>query len=288
MSKLRIDLHAHSNASDGTESPSELVKQANDAGIDVVAITDHDTLAGWGEAITAANYRGTNLIPGLELSTAIQGRSVHIVSYLVDPEFEPLQQELETIRMARFNRAQVIIENLQSQYDIVWEQVLLHAPPGAVVGRPHIADTLVELGYASDRSAAFHEILHPDFGFTIPLYAPDPVRGISLIRDAGGVPVLAHPAANRFGRTIPQSDLARLVDAGLFGLEIEHPENFDIGKKRLYEMAQYFGLAVTGSSDWHGTGKTNRFGDGLTEQPVLDQILREGNTDQAILNTYRG
>ncbi|MGB3413152.1 MAG: PHP domain-containing protein, partial [Microbacteriaceae bacterium] len=229
---LRIDLHSHSSVSDGTETPSELVRQAQDAGLDIVAITDHDTSDGWAEASQTAHELGMGLVPGLELSTQNNGRSIHIVSYLVDPLHAELQEELLKIRGERVLRAKTIVDNISQDYDFAWELVAEQAPPGTTVGRPHIADALVKAGFSEDRSAAFREILHPSRGYTIPTYAPEPWAGIELIRRAGGVPVLAHPGTST--RTIiPKEALAKLVDAGLFGLEIEHPENLDERKVQL-------------------------------------------------------
>lgn len=279
-------MHAHSSASDGTESPAQLVQQAQEADLDIVAITDHDTFAGWEEARAKADESGMGLIPGVEMSTQHEGKSIHIVSYLPDPHDVALNAELETIRKARKSRAKVIVENLSADFDISWYEVEKHTPEGAVVGRPHIADTLVTLGYAADRSRAFHEILHPKFGYTIPLYAPSPIHGIELIRAAGGVPVLAHPATNRHGHVIPERYLLELLDAGLFGLEIDHPENLPEGKRKLLTLAKKHNIPITGSSDWHGFGKENRFGDGLTERAVLEEILGQGHEKFAVLNSH--
>lgn len=275
-------MHAHSSVSDGTEPPYELVRLAQQAGLDIVAITDHDTVAGWKEATEAAHELGMGLVPGLELSTK-RLHSVHIVSYLVDPEDIALNEELEHIRTGRVSRARTIVENIGTDYDFTWEQVAEFATPGSTVGRPHIADALVKAGYAHDRTQAFAEILHPSKGYTIPIYAPSPTQGIELIRRAGGVPVLAHPGTSRNFGIIPKEELAKLVDAGLFGLEINHPENLDHNRAGLLEYAKYFNLEITGSSDWHGTGKVNRLGEQTTEPQVLNRILEQGHAEFAIL-----
>ncbi|MGB3413148.1 MAG: phosphatase, partial [Microbacteriaceae bacterium] len=241
-----------------------------------------DTSDGWAEASQTAHELGMGLVPGLELSTQNNGRSIHIVSYLVDPLHAELQEELLKIRGERVLRAKTIVDNIAQDYDFAWELVAEQAPPGTTVGRPHIADALVKAGFSEDRSAAFREILHPSRGYTIPTYAPEPWAGTELIRRAGGVPVLAHPGTST--RTIiPKEALAKLVDAGLFGLEIEHPENLDERKVQLYELAKYFNLAVTGSSDWHGTGKVNRLGERTTDPAVFELLMAEASGSQAIL-----
>jgi predicted metal-dependent phosphoesterase TrpH len=168
-----------------------------------------------------------------------------------------------------------MVRHISQDYDITWDDVMDQATDGATVGRPHIADALVARGLAPDRSAAFAGILHWRAGYYIPHYAPDPLTGVRLIRGAGGVPVLAHPATGGRGRVIPEDRLARLVNAGLFGLEIDHRENTDDGKLRLHELATRFGLVITGSSDYHGSGKPNRLGENATEPEVLDRIIEE-------------
>lgn len=272
----KIDLHAHSSVSDGTESPAELVRQAQEAGLDVVAITDHDTTDGWDEALKTAADIGMTLVPGIELSTRHHGVSVHIVSYLPNPHDPDLLRELAEIQGSRSSRAERIVNNLSEDFPITWAELLASVPAGSTIGRPHIADFLIAKGVAENRGTIFDDILHPKHGYTVPYHAPLPPEGIALIRKAGGVPVLAHPAAARTRGTIPKEVLAELVDAGLFGLEIEHPENREELKPVLYDYANYFGLQVTGSSDWHGTGKENRLGDGLTKREVLEKILEEG------------
>jgi predicted metal-dependent phosphoesterase TrpH len=270
-----VDLHTHSSVSDGTETPGELVRAAAVAGLGTVAITDHDSTAGWLDAAATSVEVGVTVIPGMELSTRIEFASVHMLGYLFDPANEALVAETERIRTGRLKRAEDMVRHISQDYDITWDDVMDQATDGATVGRPHIADALVARGLAPDRSAAFAGILHWRAGYYIPHYAPDPLTGVRLIRGAGGVPVLAHPATGGRGRVIPEDRLARLVNAGLFGLEIDHRENTDDGKLRLHELATRFGLAITGSSDYHGSGKPNRLGENTTEPEVLDRIIEE-------------
>lgn len=271
-----IDLHTHSTISDGTESPAELMRSALAAGLGTVALTDHDSTAGWQEAFAAAEGTGLTVIPGMELSTQRGGKSVHMLAYLVDPEHAGLREETLRIRESRLTRAESIVARLAADFEISWADVVAQTSHGATVGRPHIADALVERGIVADRNAAFRDILHPKFGYYQPHYAPEPPIAIALIRAAGGVPVLAHPGTRGVESVISEENLAALVDAGLFGLEIDHPENSPEAIPRLRELATRFGLATTGSSDYHGEGKINRLGDRVTDPEVLERILSEG------------
>ncbi|RLP76451.1 PHP domain-containing protein [Mycetocola tolaasinivorans] len=269
------DLHTHSRVSDGTESPAELVRAAAAAGLGTVALTDHDTTAGWPEAMVAAPEVGVNLIPGMELSTRHHGMSVHMLAYLFDPTNPEIMAETERIRVARKTRAAEIVQNIGVDYAITWEDVLEQTTPGASIGRPHIADALVARGFSTDRSAAFATILHPRSGYIIPLYAPDPLVAIRMIRAAGGVPVIAHPATGTRGRLMPESVVAEMAEAGLFGMEIDHRENTPEGKEWLRELASRYDLALTGSSDYHGAGKPNRLGENTTAPDVVEAIVAE-------------
>ncbi|MCX7521940.1 PHP domain-containing protein [Microbacterium sp. STN6] len=280
MAELRafagpIDLHTHSAVSDGTETPGDLVRSAARSGLGTVALTDHDTTAGWGDGASAARDASVTFIGGMELSTRMGHASVHMLGYLFDPADAALAAETERIRRARRERAQAMVEIIGRDYDLSWDDVLAQTIEGGTVGRPHIADALVARGHAPDRSAAFAGILHWRSGYYVPHYAPDPLTGVRLIRAAGGVPVLAHPATGPLERIVPEATLARLVDAGLFGLEIEHRLNTPAGKERLRELAARFGLAVTGSSDYHGQGKPNLLGENTTVPAVLERIIAE-------------
>ncbi|WP_396290434.1 PHP domain-containing protein [Curtobacterium sp. KT1] len=270
-----IDLHAHSSVSDGTERPAELVRAAAAAGLDAVALTDHDTTAGWADASESARALPLTLLPGLELSTRIGFRSVHVLGYLVDPQDPGLVEETDRIRDGRLSRAHRMVDRIGADHPITWADVLAQASPGATIGRPHIADALVARGLESDRSAAFRGILHPASGYYEPHEAPSPLRGVELIRQAGGVPVIAHPAASSRGIVIDEPMLRDLVDAGLGGLEVDHRENLAHGKRTLLDWASRYGLFVTGSSDYHGTGKPNRLGEHRTARAAFDTILSE-------------
>ncbi|MEA9985893.1 PHP domain-containing protein [Subtercola sp. RTI3] len=268
-----IDLHTHSSASDGTETPYEVVVAAKRAGLAALALTDHDSTAGWASASQAARDSELTLIPGMELSTRQGHASVHLLSYLFDPLNADLLAETTTIRDARLKRAEQIVARIGADYDLTWADVLAHTSEGATVGRPHIADALVAKGLAATRSQAFEGILHWRAGYFQPHYAPTPLRGVELVVAAGGVPVLAHPGAGGRDRVIPETALRELVDAGLFGLEIDHRQNTPDGRERLHELATLFGLQITGSSDYHGEGKPNRLGENTTRPEVLAALI---------------
>ncbi|MGX5695937.1 PHP domain-containing protein [Agromyces soli] len=280
---LEADLHVHSTVSDGTEAPARLLEQAAAAGLAAIALTDHDSTAGWADAAAAVPATGVALIPGMELSTRQGWTSVHLLGYLVDPDDEALVAETAHIRESRLARAETIVRRISRDYTLTWDDVLAHSAEGATIGRPHIADALVARGHAVDRSAAFEGILHPSRGYAEPHYAPDPLTGVRLIREAGGVPVLAHPGTRGAERVLPEATIGALVAAGLFGLEVDHPENRADALPRLRALAERHGLAVTGSSDYHGSGKPNRLGQCRTAAEVVARIVAEGRGSAPVL-----
>lgn len=262
--------------SDGTETPAQLVAAAVAAGLGAVAITDHDSSAGWSEAFAAAEGTGLTVIPGMELSTFFGWKSVHLLAYLFDPTNAALVAETTKIRDARLKRAENIVLRIAADYDFTWLDVLAQTTVGATVGRPHIADALVARGYVATRSAAFESILHPRAGYFEPHYAPDPLVAIKLVVAAGGVPVLAHPGTRGREEVIPEHKLAKLAEAGLFGVEVDHRDNTPSGKERLRELAATYGLQMTGSSDYHGAGKPNRLAENSTRPEVLERLIERG------------
>jgi 3',5'-nucleoside bisphosphate phosphatase len=270
-----IDLHTHSFASDGTDSPSALMAAAGDAGLQVVALTDHDTIGGWDDA-AAAVPDGLTLVRGAEISCGSGGISLHLLAYLFDPTDKPLQKELSLAFDDRVPRAKEIVRLLgEAGHPITWQDVLDRTEPDATVGRPHIADALVERGIVADRSAAFADLLHNDSPFYVKHYAVDPVDAVRLVRAAGGVPVFAHPGASRRGRTVGDELIVALAEAGLAGLEVDHRDNPPEAQAHLRGLAAELGLLVTGASDFHGDGKPNRLGENTTSPEVFEALVAQ-------------
>jgi predicted metal-dependent phosphoesterase TrpH len=280
---VRIDLHAHSNVSDGTQPPADVIASAAEAALDVVALTDHDSTDGWTEAAAAARERGVALVPGMEISCRTsEGISVHLLSYLHDPDHPGLLEEITKAKDARFTRAERMVSLLAEDYPLSWDDVIHHVAPGATLGRPHIADALVAAGVVADRSEAFDTILTSRSRYWVQHYAPDPAYAVELVRDAGGVPVFAHPVASSRGRIVGDKTYREMIDAGLAGLEIDHRDNPEEGRVFLRRLAQRHGLLVTGSSDYHGAGKPNLLGENLTAPEVLARIEELGTGSSVV------
>ncbi|MBW8736175.1 MAG: PHP domain-containing protein [Streptomyces turgidiscabies] len=271
---MRIDLHCHSTASDGTDTPAELVRNAAAAGLDVVALTDHDTTRGYAEAI-AALPAGLTLVTGAELSCRLDGISMHMLAYLFDPEEPALFAERELVRDDRVPRAQGMVAKLQELgVPITWEQVARIAGDGSV-GRPHVATALVELGVVPTVNDAFTGSWLADGARAyVPKHETDPFEALRLIKGAGGVAVFAHPAASKRGRTVPESVIAELAAAGLDGIEVDHMDHEPATRARLRGLATELGLLGTGSSDYHGSRKTCVLGEYTTDPEVYAEITR--------------
>lgn len=279
---VRIDLHTHSRESDGTDAPAQVVADAAAAGLDVVALTDHDTTSGWDEAGAAALRHGVALVRGTEVSARSGGVSVHVLSYLHDPAHPALLAEMDRTRDARRSRARRMAELLSEDYPVTWEDVLAQTVPGTTIGRPHLADALVAAGVVADRSAAFATILRPGSGYYVPHHAPEAVATVRAVRAAGGVPVFAHPAAAVRGRVVPDTTIEAMAEAGLAGLEADHRDHTPDQRAHLRDLARALGLLVTGSSDYHGAGKPNRLGENTTAPGALESIEEQG-----VLNVIR-
>lgn len=268
---MRVDLHTHSTASDGTLSPAELVAAAADSGLDVIGLTDHDTTAGWQPA-SAALPAGLTLLPGAELSCRWSGISLHLLAYLFDPRFAPLADELTRIRQARLHRAERIVERLRADgIDVTWSEVLEYAA-GGTVGRPHVAQALIRRGLVTTTAEAFQPHWLGE-RYRLPKAELDVFDALRLVRAAGGVAVFAHPRATRRGRIVPDELIAALAAEGLFGLETDHPDHTEAERRHVRAVAADLGLAVTGSSDFHGRHKTTRLGDNTTSAEVYERLL---------------
>jgi len=268
---VRIDLHVHSNASDGTDPPAEVVRRAAAAGLDVVALTDHDTVAGLDEARRALPP-GLTLVPGMELSCLMNGQSVHMLAYLFDPADPALRAETDLIRDDRIHRAKAMVGKLRELgAPVTWEQVSRIAD-GAVVGRPHIARAMAEAGVVPAPADAFTGEWIGDGGRAhVGRYAPDPARAVTLVRAAGGLPVLAHPRSP--GYEISDEVIAGLAAVGLAGVEVFHPDHDDSERKRLTALATALGLAATGGSDDHGSFNASGLGSELTPPAEYERLL---------------
>ena len=249
---FRADLHSHSDASDGTTPPADVMRRAAAAGLDVIALTDHDTVAGHAAAV-AALPPGLILLPGMELSCRLAGHSVHMLAYLFDPDNAELAAETAAIRESRVSRARAMVIRLaELGAPVTWEQVTEIAG-GGVVGRPHVARALAAAGVVATPADAFTpEWIGPGGRAHVTRYAPDPSRAIALVRAAGGVTVLAHPRGSNRGWQLPDDVIAGLAAAGLTGLEIDHPQQDEEQRARLRELAAALDLVPSGGSDDHG------------------------------------
>lgn len=275
---MRIDLHTHSTWSDGTDSPAELVAAAVAAGLDVIALTDHDVMSGWGEAGRAGLDHGLTVVPGIEISCSIERISVHLLAYFPDPDHPALVAELTRARDSRSSRLRRMTELIAADgYPIDHAQVQARAAPGATLGRPHLADALVAAGVVPDRSAAFADLLASNGPYYVTHYALDPVHAVEVVTESGGVPVMAHPFASARGRVVTDRVIEQMTEAGLFGLEAHHRDHTAAGRRHALELAGRLGLQVTGSSDYHGTGKPNRPGEHTTAPDVFEAILERGS-----------
>lgn len=270
---MRIDLHTHSTASDGTDTPAELVRNAAAAGLDVVALTDHDTVGGYAEAAAALDGTALTLVTGAELSCRTGGISMHMLAYLFDPAEPQLFEARELVRDGRVPRARGMIDKLQALgVPVTWERVRRIAGDGSV-GRPHIASAMVELGVVPSVSDAFtEEWLANDGRAYVGKQEFDPFEAVRLVKAAGGVTVFAHPGAHKRGETVPDEVVARLAAAGLDGLEVDHVDQDGPTRARLRGLAADLGLLATGSSDYHGSRKSVALGECVTSPEVFAEI----------------
>jgi predicted metal-dependent phosphoesterase TrpH len=277
---MLIDLHTHSSVSDGTESPAELLATARAAGLDVIALTDHDTTAGWSLA-EAARPPGLTVVPGMELSCRWfpddqPPISVHLLGYLFDPTHPGFAAERVRLRDERLWRGERIVAALAAAgHPVVWERIVERSE-GGVVGRPHIARALVEAGAADSVDHAFATLLHHRSPFYVTKADTDVREGIALIRAAGGVPVFAHGLATKRGRIVGDDAIVAMAEAGLLGLEVDHPDHSADERAHLRGLAGELGLITTGSSDYHGTNKPTPIAACTTDPDQFEAILAAG------------
>jgi len=272
---VRADLHCHSTASDGTCPPAEVMRRARAAGLDVIALTDHDTVAGHEEARQALP-QGLTLLPGMELSCRLDGHSVHMLGYLFDPAHRELAAECAKIIQSRVDRARAMVGRLaELGVPVTWEQVSALAV-GGVVGRPHIARAMVEAGAIESPGQAFGpDWIGPGGRAHVARYALDPAHAVALIRDAGGVAVLAHPRVASRGWTVPDDVIARLADAGLSGIEVQHPDQDRAQRMKLQALADRLGLVASGGSDDHGELTGYRIGSDTIAADAYERLISQ-------------
>ena len=271
---MRADLHVHSNASDGTDSPAEVMRRAALAGLDAVALTDHDTVAGHAQA-RQARPDALTLVPGMELSGRLDGHSLHLLAYLFDPRHPELAEQTQAIRDDRELRARAMVRALTDLgIAISWEQVAAIAGTG-VVGRPHIARALVASGAIAEPGQAFtRDWIGAGGRAYVERYALDPVRAIRLVRAAGGVTVLAHPRAGR-DWVVSDEQIAALAAAGLAGVEVFHPDQPESQRASLLGLSRDLGLVATGGSDDHGRLTGHRIGCEVTAADAYDALVSQ-------------
>ena len=278
-----IDLHTHTTCSDGTDRPRDLVNKAIVQGLEVLGIADHDTTSGWKEAAQA--LRGSlKLALGAEISClTTDGVSVHMLGMLFDPNHEEMQQVLEETRDGRLPRMRKMIEKMHAEgMDISIEDVEKAMPVGATMGRPHLADALVAKKIVKSRDEAFIDLLHNDSRFYVSHAAPTPVEAVALIRRAGGVAVIAHPFASHRGQILKPDDFADLVAAGLNGIEVDHRDQNPDERAMLRVIAQELDLVVTGSSDYHGTGKMNLLAENHTSREQWQKLESQADARRVV------
>ena len=274
---MRIDLHAHTTASDGTDPPVEMIRAAAAARLDVVAITDHDSTAGWDEAF-AARPAGLTIVPGVEFSCVhhdAEGRriSLHLLAYLMDRDDPAISAEWARLRDSRRTRAETMVGRLAADgFPISWPQVQAFARGGSV-GRPHIGRALVDSGVAPDVQTAFDQLLSSRQPYYVRKADTDVFEALRLVREAGGLPVFAHPIAHRRGPVVSDDVIAEMAEAGLVGLEVDHPDHDPDDREHAARLARDLGLLGTGSSDYHGRNKINRLGECVTDPEVYEQLL---------------
>jgi predicted metal-dependent phosphoesterase TrpH len=272
---VRIDLHTHSRVSDGTDAPAEVVAQAARAGLDVVALTDHDTAASWPEAVEAAERVGITLVRGMEISTRHDGTGVHLLAYLPDPTYEPLDDLLRAVLDGRTARAPQMIALLQAlDVPITAADVAAVAPATSATGRPHIADALVRNGVVASREEAFATYLNPGRPAYVDRFAPATLDAVRAVVAAGGVPVIAHPWGRNHRERPGVDDLVALAAEGLAGIEVDHHDHTPDQRERLRGIAADLDLVATGSSDFHGLGKVDHdLGSCTTEPEQYERLL---------------
>lgn len=295
-SNALIDLHTHSTCSDGRGTPTQVMQEAAAAGVNIVALTDHDTTQGWAEAASVCAELGLGFVPGIEVTTRTRfvredgtpyGFSVHMLAYLPDANDKNLNKILAGSVEERRGRLQAIVEKLSMDYDLSWDDVVAVLADGATAGRPAVADAMINRGHISTRDE-FFTFVRPGSKYYVPnLQVPTPEEAIEAIRAAGGVPVIAHPMARgmgpRPGDVMPTEHFEQMIEAGLAGFEAFHRDVPPHVTEWLEQLAFKHDLVLTGSSDYHGSGKENRLGENRTAPEMLQRILSQATGTEARL-----
>ena len=278
-----IDLHTHSNFSDGTDTPTILINKAHAAGLTTIALTDHDTVAGWDEASNQLRP-GLSLVLGSEISCQTSdGISVHMLGLLFDRNEEALMTMMAKTRDNRIGRMHKIIARLNAaDYSITMEDVEAQLSDGATLGRPHLADALVAKGYMKSREEVFAEVLHNNSPYYVAHYSPTPEVAIELIKQAGGVAVIAHPMSSLRGRVVSAASFESYVAAGLDGIEVFHRDHTLENRELLSNIARQYDLVKTGSSDYHGNGKLNQLAEFHTDPVEFEKLESKANARRVI------
>ena len=273
------DIHCHTVFSDGTETPAAAVALARRLGLHGWGIADHDTTAGWAEALASSEHEGLPLLRGTEITADEHQVSVHMLAFQYDPGNRHIEDLFERLRSARLERAKRMVARLAEDYPISWRSVLDQIKEGGrtTVGRPHIADALVAAGVYATRSDAFADAVNATSKYYIPTPSPAAVDVVAAVRGAGGVSVIAHAGdISRNRRLLDDDEIGALIDAGLGGIEVWHRGNPPEQRERLLSIARRHDLLVTGGSDWHGAGKPNAMGENLTDDATVAEIIRRG------------
>jgi predicted metal-dependent phosphoesterase TrpH len=274
---MRIDLHTHSVVSDGTDTPAELVRKARAVGLDIVALTDHDTFDGLDEAAAEGERLGILLVRGMELSCSRGGDSVHVLAYGADPANPALAAEMAQVRDGRMGRLAGVLAKLAELGVPVSEaDVMAQVGDSPSVGRPHIADALIKAGHVRDRQEAFDRFLADGGPAHVHRYTIEVDRGIDLVHEAGGLAVIAHPWGRGREYVLPSSVLEALAhDHGLDGIEVDHQDHDAETRQRLRALADSLELLATGASDYHGVGKLDHdLGCNTTDPEVFNEMQR--------------
>ena len=271
-----IDLHIHTNASDGTDAPAEAVEKARTLSLEAIALTDHDTVSGVAEAVRAGEQLGVEVVPGIEVSSDYRDNNIHVLGYFIDPEADALRQVMDWIRVERIARNEYVVNKMADDgFDISMEE-LRRMYPDAVLGRPHMAEFLVKKGYVSSIREGFARYLGEGKKYYLPKRRISLARAVDTILASGGLAVLAHPLQYRY----PLEEVGEMIEyarsLGVKALECYYSEHSPEDERWLLARAEEYGLGVSGGRDYHGTRKTHiAMGRGRGNLAIPRRVLDE-------------